>query len=159
MPGQRCASVIVMELTPEELESLAEQDAAEQQLLLGWAYLRRQLRRALAAGDVRAIDALAAEPVVTLLRHRVRQELGAETPRLQIAGVDWLGEETVLYSVIEEPSQLSAALVGSPFHLHAQVSLSSQGQWRLETLGLATSFDSDHRILDAAFSAIRPQTA
>jgi len=141
------------ELSLAEREALAERDGEDCLLRLGWAYLRRQLRRALASGEPGALSPLAGEQVLELLAGRPRQELPSESPPLQLKDVDWLDEQTVVFSVLEAESLLARALFDGGQGLSASVALARGVEWRLLALAPGTGADPDLRRLEGLFAA------
>lgn len=141
-------------LSHEELDLLQDLDNQSHQLLVGWAYLRSHLRRALVSGDVTALARLALPQALERVCRAARQTLPGESPPLQLLDVDWLDEGNVIYRVREaDPSALSAALVGSGLLLEATVSLARGCDWRLRALRPATKIDPDQPLRDGLYAA------
>jgi hypothetical protein len=141
-----------MDLSLEEQERLMDLDNEAHQLIVGWAYLRSNLRRALSSGDSSRLSAMATPEVLACVSRASRQTIPSESPQLQLLGVDWLDGEHVIYRVREAcPSALAGVLIG-PGLLEATVSCGRGGDWRLRALEAVEAVDPDQLLHDGLYA-------
>ena len=133
-----------------ERESLRELDENELLLIVGWAYLRRHLCQAITSGNLNHVVPMAQPAVRERLKSAAKHDLPSESPALQLTSVDWLDEDSVLYSILEvERSALSRELC-SDFYLEVTISCAGHADWRLRDIRLALQPDPDRRVLDVS---------
>jgi hypothetical protein len=121
-------------LAPEELAALS---MSEEERMIGWLSLRRQLLIAL-----RDSDSVRLARYVALscrkeweLERLFGRALADEQPQLTVVSVEQLGPGTALYTVRERaPSTLAEQLFGEPRALEADLQVTAGREWLLRAL-------------------------